>query len=276
MTSSRISSDRISGDGNSRGEHSSDKKATGGKFSGFQKSTLYTPVPNALFGPLLEQIQDLAELKVTLRGLWLLHRQRNQPHLVHLGEFLGDTALLRGLKGTGDAKQEIRRGLELAVARGTFLLHRTDGEKGDEAVYLLNTDSGRAALARMRQDPNTSQTRAGTDALAPDELYVQRSDELPDEKPGIFALYEDNVGVLSPLISQELMEAEDRYPQAWIFQAFKIAVSENKRSWRYIAGILRRWAAEGKDDGKPGRNPEKDNRQKYLEDYERRWSRSPR
>ena len=34
--------------------------------------------------------------------------------------------------------------------------------------------------------------------------------------------------------------------------------------------------AEGKDDGKPGRYPEKDNRQKYLEDYERRWSRSPR
>ena len=276
MTSSRISggdfsSGEYSGDGNS-----SDKNATGGKFSGFQKSTLYTPVPNALFGPLLEQIQDLAELKVTLRGLWLLHRKRNQPHLVHLGEFLSDTALLRGLKGSGDAKQEIRRGLALAVARGTFLFHGSGGEEGDEAVYLLNTDSGRAALALMRQDANTPQRRAGTDSLAPDELYDQRSDELPEEKPGIFALYEDNVGVLSPLISQELMEAEDRYPQAWIFQAFKIAVSENKRSWRYIAGILRRWAAEGKDDGKPGRNPETDNRQKYLADYERRWSRSPR
>lgn len=254
----------------------SNKQATDGKFSGFQKGTLYTPVPNPLFGPLLEQIQDLAELKVTLRGLWLLHRQRNQPHLVHLGEFLSDTALVRGLQGTGDAKQEIRRGLALAVARGTFLLHQSDGEVGDEVVYLLNTDSGRAALARMRKDPNTPQKLAGTDALASDELYDQRPDELLEEKPSIFALYENNVGVLSPLISQELMEAEDRYPKAWIFQAFKIAVSENKRSWRYIAGILRRWAAEGKDDGKPGRNPEKDNRQKYLEDYDRRWSRSPR
>jgi hypothetical protein len=38
---------------------------------------------------------------------------------------------------------------------------------------------------------------------------------------------------------------------------------------------LRRWAAEGKDHGKPGRHPEKDSRQKYLEAYQRRWSGTP-
>ena len=253
-------------------------KTTGGKFTGFQKGTLYTPMPNALFGPLLEQIQDLAELKVTLRGIWLLHRKRSQPHLARLGEFLSDTALLRGLKdsGPGGAKLEIRRGLELAVARGTFLFHRPDGSDEDEAVYLLNTESSRAALARMRLDPNgvTAHRYAKNDTL-PEELD-ELADELPGKKPSIFTLYEDNIGVLSPLLAQEIMEAEERYPQAWVDQAFNIAVTENKRSWRYIAGILRRWAAEGKDDGKPGRDPEKDNRQKYLEDYERRWSRSPR
>ena len=241
------------------------------EFSGFDKGTRFTPVPNPLFGPLLEQIQDLAELKVTLRGFWMLHRKRSQPHLAHLGEFLSDTALLRGLKdaGAGGAKQEIRRGLELAVARGTFLLHRPDGGGEDDVVYLLNSDSGRAAVARMRSEPNGETTAFATST-------GELPEEPPDEKSSIFTLYEDNVGVLSPLLAQELTEAEDRYPQAWISQAFKIAISENKRSWRYIAGILRRWAAEGKDDGKPGRYPEKDNRQKYLEDYERRWSRSPR
>ena len=254
---------------------SSSGRITGGKFTGFQKGTLYTPVPNTLFGPLLEQIQDLAELKVTLRGFWILHRKRSQPHLAHLGEFLSDTALLRGLKHAagGDAKREIRRGLELAVARGTFLLHRPDGAAEDEAVYLLNTESGRETLARMRRNLDEATTSGAIKADAvPEESFA----EPVGEKPNIFALYEDNIGVLSPLLAQELTEAEDRYPQAWISQAFKIAVSENKRSWRYIAGILRRWAAEGKDDGKPGRYPEKDNRQKYLEDYERRWSRSPR
>ncbi len=50
--------------------------APSGAFSGFTGKTLYTPVPNPVFGPILEQVQDLAELKVTLRGLWLFHRKR--------------------------------------------------------------------------------------------------------------------------------------------------------------------------------------------------------
>ena len=33
-------------------------------FPGFNSGTLYTPVPNPFFGPLLEHIQDMAELKV--------------------------------------------------------------------------------------------------------------------------------------------------------------------------------------------------------------------
>ena len=45
-------------------------------FSGFPRDTLYTPTPDPLFGQLLEEIQDLTELKVTLRGMWLLHHKR--------------------------------------------------------------------------------------------------------------------------------------------------------------------------------------------------------
>ena len=80
-------------------------------FSGFTHGTLFTPVPNPLFGTLLEQIQDLAELKVTLRGLWLLHRMRGRLRALYKNEFLNDVALLRGLNGPGkDARQEIQRG----------------------------------------------------------------------------------------------------------------------------------------------------------------------
>ena len=239
------------------------------RFSGFDRKTLFTPVPNPLFGPLLEQIQDLAELKVTLRGLWLLRRQRGRTQAVRLSVFLSDTVLLRGLKNVGqDPEEEIRRGLELSVARGTFLLHRPEAGTAADSLYLLNTDGGRAALARMRQGTSVLPDGGwpGQEALAA---------ELPGEKPSIFALYENNVGTLSPLVAEQLKEAESDYPQPWIEEAIQIAVTENKRSWRYIAGILRRWAAEGKDNGKPGRHPEKDNRQKYLRDYERRWGRSP-
>jgi DnaD/phage-associated family protein len=74
----------------------------------------------------------------------------------------------------------------------------------------------------------------------------------------IFTLYEQNIGMLTPMIAEELKEAEKLYPSDWIGGAFREAVRLNKRSWKYIARILERWAAEGKSDGKPGRDLEKE------------------
>ena len=230
---------------------------------------LFTPVPNPLFGPLLEEIQDLAEFKVTLRGMWLLHRKRGRSQVARLDEFLNDPSLLRGLRGLGKVpREEIRRGLELAVVRGTLLMHRPDKDNESSRVYLLNTDAGRSILTRLRQGEDLGETEDGV-------VSQSEQEEPPAQKPNIFSLYEDNVGTLSPMLADQLKEVESTYPGDWVNDAFQIAVAENKRNWRYIAGILRRWAAEGKDHGKPGRHSPKDNRQKYLADYERRWSRSP-
>ena len=240
-------------------------------FTGFTSNTLYTPVPNPIFGPVLEQIEDLAELKVMLRGLWLLHRKKSSPRTVALEEFLSDRSLLRGLTILGkDSSQEVRRGLKLAVAHGTFLVH---GEEGPGQLFLLNTEADRRALARMKQSGEQVTADAVESGLAT-PAPIQ-------ERPNIFALYEDNIGTLSPILADQLKEAEERYPWNWIREAFEIAVVQNKRNWRYIVGILRRWGAEGKDagkdegkdNGKPGRHTTKDQRQKYLEEYERRRGR---
>jgi len=83
------------------------------------------------------------------------------------------------------------------------------------------------------------------------------------ERPNIFALYEQNIGLLQPLIAEELREAEKTYPAAWIEEAFKIAVERNARNWRYIKAILERWTREGKDDGAPKRGSKED-RYRYI------------
>lgn len=238
-------------------------------FAGFPRDTLYTPVPNPLLGPLLEQIQDLAELKVTLRSLWLLHRKRSSPRALALQELLADRTLTRGLSGPAkNAGEEIRRGLRLAVARGTLLVYRPSGDAPLAELYLLNTEADRRALARLGWD--------GVPVVENGAVAGSLADAPVGARPNIFALYEDNVGSISPLLAEQLKEAEQVYPWAWVSEAFEIAATENKRSWRYIAGILRRWAAEGKDNGKPGRHSQKDDRQKYVEDYERRWGRPSR
>ena len=241
-------------------------------FSGFPRETLYTPTPDPFFGPLLEEIQDLAELKVTLRGIWLLHHKRQGARTVPLDEFLTDTVLLRGLEPEGSADgavEEIRRGLRLAVRRGVFLVH---GSNPDEAVFVLNNDAGHRALARLKE----------TGGSGPASLVADEAPARPREKLNIFALYEDTIGPLSPIVAERLKEAEQRYPPGWIREAFEIAALENKRSWQYVAAILARWGSEGKgnwaggskEDGKPGRNSPQNQRGKYSKDYERYRGRS--
>ena len=254
--------------------------APSGAFSGFTGKTLYTPVPNPVFGPILEQIQDLAELKVTLRGLWLFTRKRGALRTVTLDEFLADRSLIKGLRSDGNESPEeaIRQGLRQAVNRGTFLTHQLEGTG---TVFLLNTEADRRAIARL----NPGEAGFEIDETAPEFGPAQREVTPEEERPNIFALFEDNIGSLSPLLAEELKEAEQRYPAVWLYEAFGIAVAENKRSWRYVAGILRRWTAEGREnkggaergeDGKPGRHTEKDNREKYLDDYQQRWGKPPR
>ena len=50
------------------------------------------------------------------------------------------------------------------------------------------------------------------------------------------------------MIAEELKEAEKDYPAEWMADAFKIAVKQNKRSWAYVSGILKRMKTEGRGD----------------------------
>ncbi len=237
-------------------------------FNGFPRETLHTPAPDPLFGQLLEEIQDLAELKVVLRGIWLLHHKRQGLRAVPLGEFLSDSVLLRGV-GTGqkgDAPaEEIKRGLRQAVRRGIFIAH---GSAPEKTVFVLNNAAGRHALDRLK-------------TIDADIGVCDEADEAPAsarERPNIFALYEDTIGMLTPIVAERLKEAEQRFPPGWIREAFERAALENKRSWQYVSAILSRWGSEGKgswtgvshDDGKPGRGSAPNQRKKYSRDYERR------
>lgn len=256
-------------------------------FSGFPSGTRYTSVPNPLLGPLLEEIQTLAELKVVLRGIWLLQRSRGWPRLISQEQFLGDSTLVKAFQGPRkDPAAAILEGLASAVKRGIFLAHRPQAQDSGKVFYLLNAESDRQAMSKL---PGWVPVASGLET--PGSPGISGADDLPQvDRPNIFALYEDNVGLISPFIAEELKEAEELYPWSWLSEAFKIAVTQNRRSWNYIVVILRRWASEGKpegkpsrmgerrevgreegrDDGKPGRHSATGDRQKHIEDYQRR------
>ena len=69
---------------------------------------------------------------------------------------------------------------------------------------------------------------------------------------------------LTPLIADELRQAEKEYPAEWIEDAFREAVSLNKRSWKYIRAILERWRVDGRGD-EAGRRSDEAERLRYIE-----------
>ena len=210
-------------------------------FARFPRKVRYTPVPSPLFGPLLEQIDDMAELKCTLRLIWLLHQMKGFPRSVSLAELQGDRVLAKALGGDGkDPRTEIERAADSAVERGTFLATRAP-----RRAYLLNSEAERRALGEGAV--GVGPPAEDTPQAGPWEGAVER--------PNVFGLYEDNIGMLSPMIAEELKEAEAAYPQSWIEEAFREAVTRNKRSWRYISAILENWEREGRADGGTGRYP---------------------
>ncbi len=215
-------------------------------FSGFQGRTRFTPIPSPFFSTVLPQIDDIAELKVTLHIFWAVYRKRGYPRFVTLNELLADAVLMKGLEKEGAADGLLRMGLEQAVARGT-LLHLTLERAGNaDELYFVNTEPDRRAVEKIK----SGELKLG-------ELVRSEPCRAGEEqRPNIFTLYEQNIGMLSPIIAEELKEAESTYPASWIRDAFREAVDLNKRNWRYIARILDRWAAEGKDNGEPGRHTE--------------------
>ena len=217
----------------------------GYRFPGFPEGTVpKVALPELVFAELVPHIDDLDLLKVVLVVFWRLAKMRAEgAPWVTDRELLGDAAMreaLAGAEGPAEAEARLTAALRAAVEYEILLAvdwRRADGSR--EVRYFANSPRGRASVAAVRR------------GVSPERAAVEA-------RPNVFTLYEQNIGSLTALLSEDLMEAEETYPAAWIEDAFREAVRLNKRNWKYILAILKRWQAEGRDeidrrtDGRPG------------------------
>jgi DnaD/phage-associated family protein len=90
--------------------------------------------------------------------------------------------------------------------------------------YVINSERGRLLIDQLHSG---------------DWRPVSKNEvEILPARPTIFAMYEENIGVLSPMIVDALKDAQAEYSVEWIEEAIKIAVEANVRQWRYIIKIL--------------------------------------
>jgi DnaD/phage-associated family protein len=210
------------------------------QFKGFPAKMQFTPVPNLFFSRLLPQISDLAELKTTLHILEALYHKRGYPRFVTYRELLANKSLMTSLSQiTKPTDKVLSNALQMANQRGTVLHIVLDRDGEQEDIYFLNTESERQTVAKIQSGE-----------LQLPGLKAERQANIEaEETPDIFTLYEQNIGMLTPMIAEELREAEKLYPEIWIKDAVKEAVAANKRNWRYIAAILEHWSTEGRSNG---------------------------
>jgi len=225
------------------------------QFKGFPVKMQFTPLPHLFFSTLLPQISDMAELKTTLYILAALYRKRGYPRFVGYRELLGNTSLMRSLKEMAESPSEVLgKALEMATKRGTILHLALDRNGVNEDIYFLNTESDRQAIAKIQSGELPLR---GLEAK--EQAYIETG-----EQPDIFTLYEENIGMLTPMIAEELREAEKLYPETWIRDAIREAVNQGKRKWSYVSAILERWVLEGKGDGTYKRDSKKTSSDKYT------------
>jgi DnaD/phage-associated family protein len=233
---------------------------------GFPRGVQFTPVPNPLLASLLEEIDSLDELKVVLRTVHGLHKQRKIPATIGFDDLLSDRTVAAMLGASGDRLEElVEAAVESATDRGIFLI--VEDQAGERRI-CLNTEPVRRALVRQGIEPRD---RTGK----PAETWADNESARPKQDAVTF--YEQNIAPVTPLVAENIHAALEEHPEDEVLLAIRKAAEANARSWNYIAAILRRWATEGRpeelDDGRDGtteRDLQKDRSDEFYEEYLKR------
>ena len=220
-----------------------------------------TRVPNAVLGRVLSTTDDADEIRLILRAVWLLEHQRSYPRYITRDDLRHDRVLSVAIPDQSD----FDRILKSAIERGVFV----EASINDNSCLMLNTESARRTSIEISPTTGSlNEDNNGWEAPA----ASTRSDDA-------FRAYEENIGILSPMIRQSILAALEDFTDEDITRAVRIAVESESRSWYFVAGVLRRWARDGipheRTDTTAGRGSDRgripeDQLRKLLEEQRKR------
>lgn len=185
------------------------------------------------------------------------------PHLVAIPrDFISACAgissdaillLLHFFSGVKDLKTNIAHLEENELLESFSKWHGSSPNNAQEALEEL-IDQG---LLLKWQEKNLDYLIAGTPEgrffYQELELGVKQLNQpgktgsLADERPNIFKLYETHIGIITPMMAEQLKQDESDFPADWIEDAIREAVQRNARNWKYVKAILLAWKERGRD-----------------------------
>lgn len=206
------------------------------QFDGYPDNFEFSGIPKTFFSRVMPLIDDIGELKVTLIFLRLLFANKRHPRFVTELEIAAEIESQLNL-------EQIREAMTRSAGRNNVI--ELDCDNGAK-IYLLNDASGRKSAALIESG----------EVRLPEIEYATR--HVPAVVvPDIFSIYEQNIGLITPIIADELKAALNLYSEGWVRDAITEAAKLNKRNWRYISKILDNRAVQGTNDGTHQRDIQK-------------------
>lgn len=203
------------------------------------------PIPRDFLTERIAQIDDPTEIHVTLAVFRLAADSGSTPPAISEDAVLRDSVLARTFhedRKSSKLSQRIRRGLQYATARESIVQVVLTIDGHDERWYVPASGEHRAQLQSVLLEPGAWPV-AGADAI------------IVETAPSVFSLYEKNIGMLTPLLTDQIETAMELYPLDWIEDAIREAVTYNKRNWRYVQRVLENWSVNGRGETESrGRN----------------------
>ena len=212
-------------------------------FDGFPGISRGTAIPQLFFTAVLPSMKDSAELLAFLWALHITQAQSGEARFVSASEIWEHPAAQQSFAALASGFVGVEKGLAAGANSGSLLVLQLQGPSGDEFVYFVNNPPSRQAVMRARAGELT--LRPLTVAIAPP----------PEVRPGIFRMYEEHIGTITPFVGERLLVAAEMYTIDWIERAFREAAELNVRNWRYVERTLERWAQEGRPIESTRRTP---------------------
>ncbi len=119
-------------------------------------------------------------------------------------------------------------------------------DKGEQIATKGEQIDGKGEPARS-PEPNRSIKDPNTNAAAAHPAT-------PSDYQKVVAAYHNEIGTLTGIVEEEIKTELTRSSPDRMIRAIGIAAMRNHRRWAYVAGILRRWHADGYDGGGPSKS----------------------
>lgn len=146
------------------------------------------------------------------------------------------------------SESSIKRALKGLQEKGIIKTGNYNKSSYDRTLWYAFTDLGESIVSNRQMEMNKSSNGSEQNGLTiPDINTDNKTTNIKtdvEQNAEIIKCYEENIGLITPATAEILFSYND-IDYKMIIEAIKIASVNNKRTCRYIQGILNSWINKG-------------------------------